>query len=129
MATIREYFDTDARALTLHTEWGFATADESDRFEVTAKIAYDFEANAKYWYLYIPSIPDLSTALGALFVTPELADCRLRPDGDGVSVEIGQGDYSERQSTETLQFTKRVHLYLDFELSTENRRTLVADVL
>lgn len=129
MATIREYFDTDARALTVHKDWILTAADGTFQVEITAKVAYDFEANAKYWYFYVPSVPDLSGVLSALFATPELAACRLGPDGDGVYVEMGHSDYSERQSTDTLQFTKRVHLYLDFDISPDNRRALAAEAL
>lgn len=60
MATIREYFDTDARALTLHGNWTFGTAGGVALAEVIAKIAYDFEDNAKYWYFYVPAMADLS---------------------------------------------------------------------
>src|SRR6266496_252067 len=132
MATIREYFDTDARALTVHKNWTFGTKDGVALAEVIAKIAYDFEANAKYWYFYVPAMTDLSQCLGSLFTSPELEYCRLGPDGDGVYVERGHVEYSERQSTTTLQFTKRVHLYLDyldFDLTPENRASLVAEVL
>jgi hypothetical protein len=97
--------------------------------EVIAKIAYDFEANAKYWYFYVPAIADLSQCLGALFASTDLENCRLGPDGDGVYVEMGHAEYSERQSTTTLQFTRRVHLYLDFDLTPQNRASLVAEVL
>lgn len=97
--------------------------------EVTAKIAYDFEANAKYWYFYVPAVADLSPCLGAIFAAPAFAACQLGSDGDGVYVEMGHSDYSERQSTESLQFTKRVHLYLDFDLTQADRRSLVDELL
>jgi hypothetical protein len=129
MATIREYFDTDARSLTVHDTWTCGSPGSQSAVEITAKIAYDFEANAKYWYFYIPENPDLSACLGAIFNTPELAECRLGPDGDGALVQMGQLDYSEKLSSSTLQFTKRVHLYLDFEVTPANRTSLVAEVL
>lgn len=129
MATIREYFDTDARALTVHGTWTFATKDGVALAEVVVKIAYDFEANAKYWYFYVPATDNLSQCLGALFNSADLENCRLAPDGDGVYVEMGHAEYSERQSTATLQFTKRVHLYLDFDIASENRTSLVAEIL
>lgn len=129
MATIREYFDTDARALTVHGSWTISTRDGVAVAEVIAKIAYDFEGNAKYWYFYIPEIADLSQCLGALFASPDLEKCRLSADGDGVRVEMGHAEYSEPQSTSTLQFTKRVHLYLDFDLTPQNRASLVAEAL
>ena len=129
MATIREYFDTDARALTVHGGWTFAKNDGTPLGEVTAKIAYDFEANAKYWYFYVPAVEDLSGCLILMFASPEFAACRFSPEGDGVYVEVGHAEYSERQSTLTLQFTKRAHLYLDFELTADNRGSLVGELL
>jgi hypothetical protein len=129
VATIREYFDTDARALTVHKSWICASPGAPSAVEITAKVAYDFEANAKYWYFYVPENSDLSACLGAIFAAPELADCRLGPDGDGVLVKMGHLDYSEKLSSSTLQFTKRVHLYLDFEIASVNRNSLVAEAL
>ena len=84
MATIREYFDTDARALTMHGNWSFGTHDGVQLAEVIAKIAYDFEANAKYWYFYVPSISPLSECLSAIFKSADFGACRLRSEGDGV---------------------------------------------
>lgn len=129
MATIREYFDTDARALAVHGSWTFAKNGGAPICEVMAKIAYDFEANAKYWYFYVPAIEDLSACLGSIFALPEFAECRLGPAGDGVYVEMGHSEYSERLSMSTLQFTKRVHLYLDFDLTQTNRASLVEELL
>jgi hypothetical protein len=129
VATIREYFDTDARALTVHKSWICGSPGAPSAVEITAKVAYDFEANAKYWYFYVPENSDLSACLGAIFAAPELADCRLGPDGDGVLVKMGHLDYSEKLSSSTLQFTKRVHLYLDFEIASVNRNSLVAEAL
>ena len=54
MATIREYFDTDARVFTVHGIWTFATRDGATSCEIVAKVAYDFEANVRYWYFYVP---------------------------------------------------------------------------
>lgn len=129
MATIREYFDTDPRAMAMHVGWSIGSADGTQQTEAIAKIAYDFEANAKYWYFYIPPTPDLSGCLGAIFSSPEFAACRLRPEGDGVHIETGHSDYSERQTSHSLQFTRRVHLYIDHELTPADRKGLVAQAL
>jgi hypothetical protein len=67
MATLKEYFDTDPRALTIHGNWSFGAVDGSSQDQVIAKIAYDFESNAEYWYFYVPPISDLSGFLGARF--------------------------------------------------------------
>jgi TIR domain len=129
MATIREYFDTEPRLLTANGEWRFQNAAGDAIAAVPVRIAYDFEANAKYWYLFVPPVADLAGCLSALFVSPDFAACRLGPDGDGVLVEMGQSDYSERQSSETLQFTKRLHLYLDADLASSERGSLVKEAL
>jgi hypothetical protein len=126
MATIREYFDTDPRVLTAHGDWTFSPSEETS-LKITAKIAYDFEANAKYWYFYIPANPILSELLGTLFESQDFAACRLGSEGDGVFVATGHTDYSEKQTTDTLQFTKRVHLYLDFDMTPANRSSLVSE--
>jgi len=127
MATIREYFDTDPRVLTLHADWSVIKANDGLLTPIIAKIALDFESNSKYWYFYVPPSDHLSAVLTTLIASPEFAACRLRPDGDGIYVEVGHADYSERQTTNTLQFTGRAHLYLDTEISHDNRRSLVAD--
>ena len=93
MATIREYFDTDARALTIHKSWTCSPRNAATSVEIIAKIAYDFEANAKYWYIYIPENSGLSGCLGAIFATPELAECQLGREGDGALVEMGHSDF------------------------------------
>lgn len=129
MATIREYFDTDVRVMTVHADWSFGTAGGQPIGTVIAKVALDFEANAKYWYFYVPAIDDLSGCLGALLTLPHFAPCSFGAVGDGVFVEMGHSDYSERFTTDTLQFTKRVHLYLDFDLTPSNRSSLVAEFL
>jgi len=129
MATIREYFDADVRVLTVHKNWTCSSRGGESLVEIIAKIAYDFEANAKYWYIYIPENSDLSGCLGAIFATPELATCQLGLEGDGAFVAMGHSDYSERLTSSTLQFTKRVHLYVDFDVSATNRNGLVNEVL
>ena len=60
MATIREYFDSDPQVITphvitVHRDWQFATVDGRQIGDVRVKIAYDFVANAKYWYVCRPS--------------------------------------------------------------------------
>lgn len=129
MATIRELFDMQPHAMTMHAPWGIRSADGTPTGEVIAKIAYDFEANAKYWYFYLPAVEDLGADLTALFASADVAACRLTPEGDGVHVESGFTGYSERQTTETLMFTRRVHLYLEAELTPQDRQGIVSQTL
>ena len=64
-----------------------------------------------------------------MFATRDFAQCRLDPEGKDVSFQVGLSGYSESLSSSTLQFTKRVHLYLDFDISPANRNSLVAEAL
>jgi hypothetical protein len=129
MATIREYFDVDAKIFTVNTNWTIQTRTGETAADIIGKVAYDFEANAKYWYIYIPTTSDLSQCLNAIFRSPNVENCRIGPEGDGVLVDIGELDYSERLSSSTLQFTKRVHLYLDADLTPDIRTALVKEGL
>jgi len=126
MATIREYYDTDPRDLTVHADWTFSLRDGTVLGEIRAKIAYDFEANAKFWYMFIPDQFSPRDALSTLLGMPIVEACMLKDEGDGVEVWMGHSDYSERQSTSTLFFTKRMHFYVDAELSVADRSELVA---
>ena len=109
MATLREYFETDLREMSGHKPWTFSDASGKGSIEVTAKIAYNFEANAKYWYFYIPQFPDIFGILGALLSMPEVSNCHLNADGDGLHIQSGHSGYSDVLTTDTLQFTRRVH--------------------
>lgn len=125
MATLREYFDTDPKNLTVHKDWIIGSSKNGKVFTtIVAKIAYDFEANAKYWYIYIPENPDLSACLHALSISSEFILCQLGSEGDGTSVLMNHRGYTEEWRSDTLLFTGRVILYLDFEISTDNRISL-----
>lgn len=129
MATIREYFDTDAKAMTVHADWAFSTLSGEALGTIIAKVALDIEANAKYWYFYIPPVEDLSACLSTLFRSSEFSACQLSPDGNGLQVITGHSDYSEKQTSDTLQFTRRVHLYLDADLRPQDRAALTGEAL
>lgn len=105
------------------------SSDGSPIAEIMAKVAYNFESNAKYWYFFVPPVADLASCLRSIFESPDFAACQIRPEGDGVYMEMGPTDYSERQTTDTLQFTRRVYIYLDAELSPAQRASLVAQAL
>lgn len=129
MATIREYFDTDATGLTVHTDWTFSNANADKNTIIIAKIALDTEANAKYWYLYLPFTEDLVAHLSLIIHSPFVKNCELGPDAPSTIAEFGLHNYSERLSSATLQFTKRIHLYIDTELTPEIRNSLVSQFL
>jgi hypothetical protein len=119
MATIREYFDTDPRALTQHKDWECRTGEGKTLFTVRAKIAYDFEANAKYWYFFLPEVADPQGWLRTLLMADETKKCVLSAEGETAYVEMGFADYPEKQTNASMIFTGRVFLYVDMELAPE----------
>jgi len=122
MATLREYFDTDFnKCLSAHKPWGLKDANGKDHESITARISQDFDANAKYWSFFVPAGGNVGLYINAIFNTPETKSCVLGPEGDGVLVMSGFHDYSELASSETLMFTNRIFLYLDYDLSQSDR--------
>ncbi len=125
MATLREYFDTDFnKCLSVHKSWGFKDANDNFYESITARISQDFDANAKYWSFFIPAGGNVGLYINAIFDTPETKSCVLGPEGDGVLVMSGFHDYSELASSETLMFTNRIFLYLDYDLSQGDRAAI-----
>ncbi|MCC6697248.1 MAG: toll/interleukin-1 receptor domain-containing protein [Candidatus Hydrogenedentes bacterium] len=126
MATIREFFDTDVeKNMTMHKDWECLTANGQLLATVRAKIAIDFEANAKYWCFYIPDDVNIGDRVAALLDLPQIATCTLTHDGDPLYVESGYANYPERQSSLTTVFTRRVIVYIDADLGLEARNALV----
>lgn len=122
MATLREYFDIDFnKCLSVHKPWGIKDANGTDYEPLIARISKDFDANARYWSFFIPAGGDVGLYINAIYNTPETKNCVLGPEGDGVLVMSGFHDYSEMASSETLMFTNRIFLYLDYDLSKADR--------
>lgn len=125
MATLREYFDTDLnKCLSVHKPWDMKDANGNESESITARISQDFDANAKYWSFYVPSGGGVSLYVNAVFQTPEVKSCVLGPEGNGVLVMSGFHDYTEQASSETLVFTNRVFLYLDYDLNQNDRAAI-----
>lgn len=124
MATIREYFDTDIKLMTAHSDWQMRRGDGAELPSVTAKIVQDYEGNAKYWSFFIPSNTDVVAYSQSIFLAPETSRCVLSSQGDAVYVETGFADYSERMNSTTLSFTGRIFLYVDAVLELEKRREI-----
>lgn len=123
MATLREYFDTDPRAHCIHTNWTFES-QSGVKSQLIAKLAYELEANAKFWYFYVPpATPNLSDVLQTLFSSEQFKNCILNEAG----IQISQGipGYSETLSTTTTIFTHRAHIYLDEEITSADKANLV----
>ena len=125
MATIREYFETDPKALTTHRDWEYRSSDGQPIANVRAKIALNFDANAKYWYFYIPETKDVHDCIATLLAQTETAECVLSPEGDAAHVTTHLGGYTDFQTSKTLVFTRRLLIYIDENLTPSVRKGLV----
>lgn len=123
MATVREYFDTDLKSLSVHADWELRDSAGAKLISIIAKISQDFDGNAKYWSFFIPAdAPPISASF--ILSTPETSRCVLSGEVDSVYIEMGFADYSERSTSATLIFTKRIFLYIDALLNPEIRRQI-----
>jgi hypothetical protein len=122
MATLREYFDTDLnKCLSLHKPWVIKDVNGNEFKSITARISKDLVANAKYWSFYVPAGGNVGLYINLLFQSPKVRSCVLGPEDDGLLVMSGFHDYTEQASSETLVFTNRIFLYLDYDLSQGDR--------
>jgi hypothetical protein len=64
--------------------------------------------------------------VGSVLVLPETAQCVLSGEGDSVYVEMGFADYTERSTSATLVFTKRIFFYIDALLTPDIRQQITA---
>lgn len=124
MATLREYFDTDFKCMTVHADWNVGDSSGNTVATVIAKISQEFDANAKYWSFFVADGPDMTANVAAILNGKQTADCVLSADRDTVYIESGFADYSERATSATLVFTGRVFLYIDAPLGEAKRKEI-----
>lgn len=130
MASLREYFDNDFNMiLSIQKIWNVSDTSKNKVEPIIARISQDFEANAKYWSFFIPAGGDIDGYTTAIFHASEVKQCILGPEGDSVYVEKGFYDYSERTSSKTIIFTKRIILYVDEILSQVMRQQITQEGL
>lgn len=110
--------------MSLHAEWTLHDGVTAISPAVVAKILFDFDANAKYWSFFIPAGADLRRHVGALLSLPSTRACTISSEGDGVLIQMGFADYTERTTSATLIFTGRIFLYIDADLSVAERQLL-----
>lgn len=125
MATVREYFDTDLKFLSVHSDWKVQDKVRLETFPITAKIFQDFDGNAKYWSFFVSAGTPL-VCISSILALPETSLCVLSGESDSVYVETGFADYSEHSTSATLVFTKRIFLYIDTLLTIETREQITS---
>lgn len=124
MATIREYYDTDFKYMSVGVAWSMSRPDGSQTINIDVKIMQAFEANAKFWTVYVPHETECLSLIASLLQAPLIQKAHLSEEGDDFEIQMGFGDYSEKMSSQTLMFTKRVFIYVDELLNVRQREEL-----
>jgi hypothetical protein len=121
MTTVREYFDTDPRVVTAHTEWTFTPIENGEDVSVCAKIAYDIQANAKYWYFYIPDKDGLGKIVSSILRGAMIEACTLGKTNDEITVQFDWFPNNPSIRTDELRFTRRIYMYVDANLNQQSQ--------
>src|SRR5690606_18518809 len=120
MGKVREYYDTDAKALNAQSEWRFEIP-EKNTINVIGKISYVFEQYSKYWSFYIPENVAIGVAFSILSM-PNVGKCIISEDE--AQQVVGFADSPERVSPFDLVFTSRVYLYIDAVVSDLEKKAI-----
>lgn len=115
MTTIREYFDTDTKALNAQSEWILNNKNSSSPVKIIGKISYIIDTNVKYWSFYFPQNSPLNYVKKILSLE-EVMQCCF--DGEP-SQTIGFVDSPERYNFDDFHFTKQIYIYIDETLTKE----------
>jgi hypothetical protein len=123
MASLHEYFVKDgAQNLTTQQTWQFANAEGVKLGEVTARLHFDFDANAKYISFFIPEAPAVECPeIFALNTVPEI----LKWPETQVGVQSGMGE--ERKDARELVFTGQIYLYSERPVPDELKARMHAE--
>ncbi|MFT6404146.1 MAG: hypothetical protein ACJA2U_000495 [Marinomonas primoryensis] len=121
MATVREYYDTTAKALNAQREWQLSSDGGQTTLTVFGKVSHCIEENAKYWSFYLPADSEIN-CLSYLLSQPHVSEGIIGLNEP--EQEIGFADTPERQKLSSFVFTRRVYVYIDKTLCLEEIKYL-----
>src|SRR5690606_19152709 len=95
MATVREHYDTSAKALNAQRHWDLGSKVDSVIVRVWGKVSHCLEENAKYWSFYFPERAEIG-CIYYLLSQPHVSDGVISHDEP--EQEIGFAHTPERQT-------------------------------
>ena len=119
MQTVREHFDITAKALNAVTSWTF-----NNGATVLGKISYRTEENARYLSFFIPEAAASIEHVEFLLNLKDTQQCKIIEEPP-ISQIVGFADSPERYDLDSLQFTKRIFLYVDGSVDTTNKKKIL----
>jgi hypothetical protein len=123
MASLYEYFVKDgARNLTTHQEWSLTNEAGAELGKLTARLHFDFDANATYISFFIPEMP--GTACPEAMVLNKVPEVLKWPETQfGVQAGFGR----ERKDARELVFTGQIYLYSERPVADDDKSRLVSE--
>jgi hypothetical protein len=120
MTTVREYFDTDARALNAETAWEMNV--EGKQFNVLCKLSYKFEEKIKYFSFFFPKESDLHAVIYML--NQKEVETGVIDEYEHIQT-VGDIDSPERTNLSECIYIKNIILYIDRYLQDEEKQTIL----
>lgn len=112
MTTIREYFDTDIKALNAEDEW-IISDNEGLKLTIIYKLSYMIDEKLKFFSLYFPKEANIST-IEFILNKKEISEGII--DINESIQSIGYADNPERTSLNDFTFVKNIFIYIDKEV-------------
>lgn len=114
MATLKDYFISDFKN-TLSENHNWKVKNDHEDLDILLRIHADFDSNATFISIFIPSNQNPSELLKALLSKVK------NLDGSFQAIEVSSGRKGESPSTsKTLVYTKQVFIYLEDQLRSED---------
>lgn len=118
MTTIREYFDTDQKALNAQREWELKGEDDSVIINIQCKLSYKIEDKLKFFSLFFPRESNLN-AIKFILNTEEISSGKI--DNAEDIQEVRYLDCPESTKLSECTFVKNIFIYIDKILNKDEK--------
>jgi len=124
--TIRERFDVDSNTnMVLASEFEFRSEASDVPEKIPVRLIYHFEANAKYWYVFLSKRAHFFEYLEALLDFPAIKNCEISSTHPAPNIDLRWAGSETGMVAHSLKFTGRVHLYTDQRLTSVELSSIV----
>lgn len=121
MTSIREYFDTDQKALNAETEWNLKSTDDDITINIKCKLSYKIEDKLKFFSLFFPKDSDLN-AIKYILNTEEIKNGKIDEYED--IQEVRYIDCPESTKLSECTFVRNIFIYVDRVITEEEKNFL-----
>lgn len=125
MISLKECFDADLNhCFPVGRKWEIRNKNDECLHTVIARIYLDFDANARFWSIYIDRGTKELQFIKTLFSNPLLSKCDFPGRSSVLGTKHKKPVFPGKISSDTLVFTKRVIIYIDEFIDEEMYRLI-----